>query len=50
MGSPLDPTPLQVEQLNRESALPQPEKVRLHEGRMHLNLTPNTLALIEVEP
>lgn len=24
MGSPLDPTPSQVEQLNRETALPRP--------------------------
>jgi xylan 1,4-beta-xylosidase len=50
MGSPLDPTPSQVEQLNRETALPAPETARLKEGKLRLNLTPNTLALIRVQP
>ena len=50
MGRPLDPTPRQVEQLNRESALPAPEKTRLHEGKLRLTMTPNTLALIRIEP
>jgi len=48
MGSPLDPTPGQVEQLNRESALPAPTQSILHDGKLNLELTPNTLVLIKV--
>jgi xylan 1,4-beta-xylosidase len=48
MGKPLDPTPAQVEQLNRETALPAPEETRLQGGKLELTLTPNTLALIKV--
>ncbi|MGH9607755.1 MAG: GH39 family glycosyl hydrolase [Terracidiphilus sp.] len=50
MGSPLDPTPRQVEQLNRETALPAPAMVRLKSGSLDLKLTPNCLALVKVEP
>ena len=50
MGAPLDPTAAQVEQLNRETALPAPEEKKLEDGRLRLNLTPNTLALIEIQP
>jgi xylan 1,4-beta-xylosidase len=50
MGQPADPTPAQVEQLNRESALPAPEDARFSAGKLDLKLTPNTLALIKVEP
>jgi xylan 1,4-beta-xylosidase len=50
MGQPLDPTPDQVEQLNRKTALPAPEEARLKGGRMQLSLMPNTLALIKVQP
>ena len=50
MGSPLDPTPNQVEQLNRETALPVPESTRLQQGSLKLHLTPNALELIEVQP
>ncbi len=50
MGTPLDPTPEQVEQLNRATALAPPEKSRLKTGSLELNLTPNTLALIKVQP
>jgi xylan 1,4-beta-xylosidase len=50
MGEPLDPTAAQVDQLNRESALPSPEETRLHESHLRLSLTPNALALIEVQP
>jgi xylan 1,4-beta-xylosidase len=50
MGQPVDPTPAQVEQLNRESALPAPEETTLSAGKLDLKLTPNTLALIKVEP
>jgi len=50
MGEPLDPTPAQVEQLNRETALPSPEQTHLTAGSLELDLTPNALALIRVEP
>ncbi|MDR3754724.1 MAG: glycosyl hydrolase family 39 [Terracidiphilus sp.] len=48
MGQPLDPTPAQVDQLNRATALPAPEKTRLDAGSLMLHLTPNTLALIKI--
>jgi len=48
MGSPQYPTPRQVEALNRETALPQPEEMKLQNGRLGLKLSPNALALIEV--
>jgi xylan 1,4-beta-xylosidase len=48
MGKPLDPTQAQVEQLNRETTLPAPEDTRLQGGKLELNLTPNTLALVKV--
>ncbi|HEX4031085.1 MAG TPA: glycosyl hydrolase family 39 [Terracidiphilus sp.] len=50
MGQPLDPTPAQVEQLNHETALPAPEETHLTAGRLELKLTPNTLALVQVNP
>ena len=50
MGRPLDPTPAQVEQLNHRTALPAPEDARLQGGKIQLALTPNTLALIRVQP
>jgi xylan 1,4-beta-xylosidase len=50
MGSPLDPTAEQVEQLNRESALPAPQQTTLHDGKLSLTLTPNALVLIKVQP
>ena len=48
MGSPVDPTPAQVEQLNRETALPPPEETRLQDGKLELKLTPNALVLVKV--
>ena len=48
MGKPLDPTPAQVEQLNRETALPAPEQASLHEGKLQLTLEPNALLLIKI--
>ena len=48
MGSPLNPTPAQVEQLNRETALPAPEQTTLQGGRLELKLTPNALVLVKV--
>lgn len=49
MGSPLDPTPAQVETLNRETALPPPERGHLSGGRLKLTLTPDALDLVTVE-
>jgi xylan 1,4-beta-xylosidase len=48
MGSPLNPTRAQVEQLNRETALPAPEEVKLTAGKLELSLTPNALVLVKV--
>jgi len=48
MGSPLDPTPAQVEQLNHETALPAPDQAPLRDGRLQLTLTPNALFLVVV--
>lgn len=56
MGSPLDPAPAQVEQLNRETALPAPEQTHLTggalklSGALKLRLTPNALALVRTVP
>ena len=50
MGKPLNPTPAQIEQLNRESALPDPERTKLQNGQLKLQLSPNALLLITVEP
>ncbi len=50
IGKPLDPTPAQVEQLNRETALPAPEDIKLHGGKLELNLTPDALVLVKVQP
>ena len=49
MGKPLDPTPAQVEQLNRETTL-VPEQMKLHNGKLNMQLTPNALVLITVNP
>jgi xylan 1,4-beta-xylosidase len=48
MGNPLDPTPVQVEQLNRETALPPRQQTHLTNGELELPLEPNALVLIEV--
>jgi xylan 1,4-beta-xylosidase len=48
MGKPLDPTPEQVEQLNRETALPSPEETHLKDGKLKLELEPNALVLVKV--
>jgi xylan 1,4-beta-xylosidase len=50
MGSPEDPTAAQVEQLNRESALPAPQQTALRDGKLSVTLTPNALVLIKVQP
>lgn len=46
MGSPVDPTESQVEQLNKETALGAPERRALTDGRLDLKLDPNALLLI----
>jgi len=48
MGSPVDPTPAQVEQLNRETALPSAQETKLQGGKLELTLTPNALVLIKI--
>jgi xylan 1,4-beta-xylosidase len=48
MGSPVDPTPAQVEQLNRETALPAAHEMKLQGGKLELTLTPNALVLVKV--
>ena len=48
MGSPQNPTPAQIEQLNRETALPAPEETKLQDGKLELKLTPNALVLVKV--
>ena len=50
IGKPLDPTEEQVEQLNRETALPAPEQTMLHDGKLELTLVPNALVLIKIQP
>lgn len=49
MGSPLDPTPEQVKELNRETALPPPRQEHLSSGHLSLKLTPDALDLLTVE-
>jgi xylan 1,4-beta-xylosidase len=50
MGKPLDPTPEQVVDLNRQTALPPPEAVKLQGDRLDLSLTPDALVLVKVQP
>jgi xylan 1,4-beta-xylosidase len=50
MGSPVDPTPAQVAQLNQQTALGTPAQARLHDGKLALELSPNALLLIKVQP
>jgi xylan 1,4-beta-xylosidase len=48
MGSPVDPTEAQVEQLNRETAMGQPDRTRLKDGRLALTLERNSLTVLQV--
>ena len=50
MGSPVDPTPAQVIQLNKETALEAPTATQLRGHRLTVELTPNTLLLIKFQP
>ena len=48
IGSPLDPTEAQVEQMNKQTALGSPEHLTLTDGTLDLKLDSNALLLIEV--
>ncbi len=48
MGKPKDPTPAQVEELNKETALGAPVPSHLVNGRLELHLEPNALVLVEI--
>ena len=48
MGSPVDPTEIQVEQMNHETALGKPERTRLNDSRLELTLEPNALAMLQI--
>ena len=50
MGSPRYPTPAEVRQLNTETALPAPEKVKIDNGRLTLPVPVNGFALLEIQP
>jgi xylan 1,4-beta-xylosidase len=50
MGSPVDPTPSQVAQLNHATELPAPEPIQIQNNKLKLQLSPNALALIEIIP
>jgi xylan 1,4-beta-xylosidase len=49
MGSPLDPTPAQVKELNRETALPPRQELAWRDGSLTLQLEPDALALVTVK-
>ena len=48
MGSPVYPTPEQVERMNAKTALPAPEQMRLQGGELRLEMEPNALVLVTV--
>ncbi len=48
MGRPQYPTPKQVEEMNAASALGDPEKAKLKDGKLELNLGVNALVLVTV--
>jgi xylan 1,4-beta-xylosidase len=48
IGSPLDPTEAQVEQMNRETAIGASERLALTDGKLNLKLGVNALLLIKV--
>jgi xylan 1,4-beta-xylosidase len=48
MGSPIYPTPKQVEELRRAAELPPPEMKALQHGQLTVGLPPQGLALIEL--
>jgi xylan 1,4-beta-xylosidase len=48
MGSPLDPTLAQIDQLNRETTLPPPQPLHLINGALDVTLAPDALTLITI--
>ena len=50
MGRPQYPTPEQVGQMNRQTALPVPQSTTLRDGKLKLTLEPNALVLIRLTP
>ena len=48
MGSPRYPTQAQIEEMNKASTLPAPEKEKLKDGVLELTLPVNGLAVIEL--
>jgi xylan 1,4-beta-xylosidase len=50
MGSPRYPTEDQVRRLNATTELPPPSRSHLEEDRLDLELEPNALAIVEVQP
>jgi xylan 1,4-beta-xylosidase len=48
MGSPRYPTPAQVQQLNRASALGAPERTSLRHGEIRLTVPVNGLVVLEL--
>jgi xylan 1,4-beta-xylosidase len=49
MGSPVDPTPEQVRELNRETDPGRPQHTHLQGSSLNLTLTPNALVLVEMK-
>ena len=49
MGSPVSPTAAQAAELNSKTALEEPERMRLANGVIRLQLAPNALLLVTVE-
>jgi xylan 1,4-beta-xylosidase len=50
IGNPLDPTEVQVEQLNEGTALGPPERAQLKNGQLELDLERDALVLVQVKP
>ena len=50
LGRPQYPTPAQVDEMNRATALPPPEQSKLKGGSLTLTLEPNALVLVKVHP
>jgi xylan 1,4-beta-xylosidase len=48
MGSPRYPTPAQVRDINRATEIPPPQTLRLSKGAIQLELTENSILLLEV--
>jgi xylan 1,4-beta-xylosidase len=48
MGNPIYSTQKQIEELNRAAALPPPEELQLHGGKLNLTLPVNALYILEI--